>query len=90
MRRPERSRAVTAPWATGGKSGGTAGDYWDSILGTLLRMSDQPYDGRVVIDWRRVADAPPNDFDWRVTTEPSGSMSDQEIARLLEEVAERI
>lgn len=30
-------------------------------------MPEHPYDGRVVIDWGRVADAPPEEFEWRVT-----------------------
>jgi hypothetical protein len=48
-------------------------------------MSDQPYDGRIVIDWRRLADTPPADFDWRVTPEPAGLTS-----RLLKQIAQRI
>jgi len=53
-------------------------------------MPDQPYDGRIVIDWRRVANAPPDDFDWRITPEPSGQITDEEISRLLKEIADRI
>jgi hypothetical protein len=60
------------------------------IIATLTRMSDHPYDGRIVIDWRRVADAPPDDFDWRSTPERSGLMTDEEISRLLKEIAKRI
>ena len=48
-------------------------------------MSDQPYEGRIVIDWRRVAGRPPDDFDWRVTPEPAGLLTDEEISRLLVE-----
>jgi hypothetical protein len=36
-------------------------------------MSDRPYDGRIVIEWARVADAPPDDFDWRITPDPKDS-----------------
>ena len=53
-------------------------------------MPDQPYDGRIVIDWRRVANASPDDFDWHVTPEPPGLMTDEEISRLLKEISERI
>jgi hypothetical protein len=43
-----------------------------------------------MIDWRRVAEAPSDDFDWRITPEPSGLMSNEEISRLLREIADRI
>ena len=35
-------------------------------------MPDRPSDGRIVIEWARVADAPPDDFDWRITPDPKG------------------
>lgn len=52
-------------------------------------MQQKPLDGRIVIEWRRVADAPPDDFDWRVTPEPPG-LSDDELSRLLKEIADRL
>lgn len=53
-------------------------------------MSDRPYDGRIVIEWARVADAPPDDFDWRITPDPKGLLTDEEMSRLLKEISERI
>jgi hypothetical protein len=61
-----------------------------SIIATLPGMPDKTYECRIVIDWRRVANAPPIDFDWRITPEPPGPMTDGEISRSLKEIAERI
>jgi hypothetical protein len=60
------------------------------ITATLRLMPDEPYDGRIVIEWRRVANTPPDNFDWRLTPEPSGLMTDLESSRLLKEIADRI
>ena len=60
-------------------------DHCDTDL-----MADEPYDGRIVIEWRRVASAPPDDFDWRITPEPPGRLTDEETSRLLAEIAERL
>jgi len=54
-----------------------------------LDMPDKPSEGRIVIEWKRVPEAaPPNDFVWKVDLEPP-SLSDEEISRLLGEIAQR-
>jgi hypothetical protein len=52
-------------------------------------MPDEPLEGRIVIEWNRVADGPPDDFDWKVSLEPPG-LPDEEVSRLLAEIAQRI
>jgi hypothetical protein len=52
-------------------------------------MSEIPVEGRIVIEWTRVADEPPDDFDWKVNLEPPG-LPDEEVSRLLAEIAQRI
>ncbi len=60
-------------------------DHCDTDL-----MADETYDGRIVIGWRRVATTTPDDFDWRITPEPPGRLTDEEMSRLLAEIAERM
>jgi hypothetical protein len=40
-------------------------------------MADETYDGRIVIEWRRVATTAPDDFDWRITPESPGRLTDE-------------
>ena len=52
-------------------------------------MPDNQSEGRIVIEWKRVADAPPDDFDWKISLEPPG-LPDEDVSRLLAEIAQRI
>lgn len=52
-------------------------------------MAEKPSSGHIVIEWRRIGDSPPDDFDWRVELEPPG-LPDEKVSRLLGEIAERI
>jgi hypothetical protein len=57
-------------------------------------MTETPSCGCIVIEWRRVGDAPESaddaseEFDWKVNLEPPG-LPDEDVSRLLAEIAER-
>lgn len=53
-------------------------------------MPDRPYDGRILIEWARVTEDPTDEFDWRITLDPNGLLTDDEMSRLLKEISERI
>jgi len=52
-------------------------------------MADILLSGRILIEWKRVSDAPPDEFDWSVKLDPPG-LPDEDLSRLLAEIAERI
>lgn len=52
-------------------------------------MAEKPLSGRIVIEWRRTGDKPPDEFDWRVELDPPG-LPDEDVSRPLAEIAARI
>jgi hypothetical protein len=52
----------------------------------------EPTEGRIVIEWKLISgeyrSGSAEDFDWKVSLEPPG-LSDEQVERLLREVADR-
>jgi hypothetical protein len=53
-------------------------------------MADETHCGRLIIEWNRNGQPPPDDLDWRVRPEPPGALTDEEISRLLREISDRM
>jgi hypothetical protein len=55
-----------------------------------MATEHEPREGTIVISWKRVdgAQSEPSSFDWDLRLDPPG-LSDEDLSRLLAEVAER-